>query len=150
MGRRGGRTAAFATAVMPAGIVTGAVGCGSSGGRYAVEGRLTLASAPVPHTVVTFLPRNGGEAGVATTDRDGRFVVSTREHRGLVPGIYDVVVEVVPPPVFVDPDVERPGPKQNSPPKPAVPTRYGSRDASPLSIEVKPQRNQVALDLESR
>ncbi|MFM9198033.1 MAG: hypothetical protein ACKOWG_20295, partial [Planctomycetia bacterium] len=67
MGRRGGRTAAFATAVMPAGIVTGAVGCGSSGGRYAVEGRLTLASAPVPHTVVTFLPRNGGEAGVATT-----------------------------------------------------------------------------------
>lgn len=145
-----GMEAAFATAVMLAGIVTGAAGCGSTGGRFPVEGRLTLASAPVPETVVTFLPRDRGEAGVATTDRDGRFVATTREHRGLAPGIYDVVIEVVPPPDFVDPDVERPRPKENSPPKPAVPDRYGRRDTSPLSIEVKPQQNTVSLDLKKR
>ena len=70
-------------------LVAYAVGCGSSGGRYPVDGRLTLGSEPIPNTVVSFLPRDGGTPGVATTDRDGRFVVSTREKRGLAPGVYD-------------------------------------------------------------
>jgi len=131
-------------------LVAYAVGCGSSGGRYPVDGRLTLGSEPIPNTVVSFLPRDGGTPGVATTDRDGRFVVSTREKRGLAPGVYDVVVEIVPPQSSPDPDVEGPGQQPSPPPRPTVPKRYGSPETSRLSIEVQRQPNTVSLDLENR
>lgn len=131
--------------------------CGCSGGGSSVTkvvGTVTLDHKPVTGADVLFWPKDDLAlgAGMGTTDRDGRFAVVPDPRHGvpMKPGRYVVVVSksAGPPGVMAD-DVAAPAggaPGARS----LIPEVYGSKESSPLLVEVKAGDNDFPLTLESR
>jgi hypothetical protein len=87
---------------------------------------------------VAFEPGEGKTSAVGHIGPDGTFKLSTfGADDGAVPGRYRVAIT---PPTSADPD--------KPPQKPQLPAKYASFDTSGLTVEVKPGRNDVELELD--
>ena len=94
---------------------------------------------------VMFHPSGGGAMAMASLKPDGTYAINTGSTKGLEPGSYLVTVRVV------ETAAEPPGGYQNAPgQKPLAPGRYNDRDKSGLTAEVKPGKNKLDFDLESK
>ena len=133
-------------------------GCGEDDGigkRYPVSGTVTYRGQPVPKATVTFTPADAGSGRPATgtTDQDGYYSLSTASPGdGALPGKYAVTVSAVE--IDLSKTKNAPGGMYRTdiiikaPKKAMIPAKYGSTKASPLSAEVKEQRNTFDLALE--
>jgi hypothetical protein len=124
-------------------------GCGSGKETVvAVTGRVTHKGNPVPHLVVSFVPKDLTLTGVSTgtTDDDGRYYLTVVKtgRRGAVVGTHKVWVSLPreePPPPGGERENERvkkKPPASKRPPADFAATlkRYGSLDRTPLTVEV--------------
>lgn len=114
-------------------------GCsGSRPDRAAVSGVIVYQGKPVSNVVVTFHPTAGGRPGVATTDAEGKFRLTTFEAGdGAVLGEH--VVTIMPlfdagPPTPDSAEVYAPPPEGFI--ESVVPKQYTQRDTSPLLYTV--------------
>jgi hypothetical protein len=135
------------------------LGCGGRPATVPVQGVVRLDGQPLKRAAVQFVPEDSGRDATATTDQDGRFVLSTFEPRdGAMPGNYKVVVTPVAP--AQDPpkamtadeamaaaaaEAER-GPAK--PAHPGFPEQYTRADQTPLKQTV-PATGDVVIDLKS-
>src|SRR5262245_6843000 len=138
-------------------LAAGLAVCGCSGGGSPVTkvaGTVTLDHKPLAGADVLFWPKDDLTlgAGMGTTGPDGRFAVVPDPRHGIPmkPGRYVVVVSksAGPPGVAAD-DVA--APSGGAPgARGLVPEVYGSKESSPLVVEVKAGDNDFPLALESR
>jgi hypothetical protein len=124
-----------------------------------VEGVVKLGGKPLPHVRVQFMPDpekgTAGPISVGTTDEQGHFKLTCADLRpGAVVGWHRVVItdmqvrlprtarhgrrddDEKPPPI----------PKQSTS-RPRVPDPYTTSGHTPLSVEVKPPKQEVTLNL---
>jgi hypothetical protein len=82
------------------------VGCGGAEDTkpvYVVNGKITMAGAPVPKASVIFAPNDGQPVAYGTTEADGTFQLTTYEyHDGAAEGKFDVLVSKSAPPPASD------------------------------------------------
>lgn len=109
-----------------------------------VEGVVSYQGKPVPNANLTFYPQAEGEAGVAITDEQGRFRVSTYQRLdGAVLGSHVVTVTVP-----TDGPALPGGPEEKNKQQ-TVPKIYQSRETSPVTVTVMPDvKNHYELTLE--
>lgn len=68
-------------------------GCKDGSGTVPVAGVVRLDGQPLKEASIQFVPQGSGRDATATTDANGRFVMSTIEPRdGAMPGKYKVVI----------------------------------------------------------
>ena len=134
-------------AIMAGGLLTCFAGCESTL-PATVSGTITIDGQPLTGHIageVMFHPTGGGAAALAPLESDGGFTVSTGSTKGLEPGTYDVTVRVA------ETDPEPPGGYESAPAqRPLSPGRYGIRDKSGLSADVKEGKNEFNFDLKSK
>jgi hypothetical protein len=135
-----------------------AAGCKSQPPVVEVEGVVQLAGKPLPQVRVQFMPdpEKGtvGPISVGTTDEQGRFKLVCADQRpGAVVGWHRVVITDMRTRLprtarhgRRDDDEKQPNPKPTSLSS-RVPDRYTTSGHTPLSVEVKPPKQEVTLDL---
>jgi hypothetical protein len=125
-----------------------------------VDGVVLLAGKPLPRVRIEFMPdpEKGtvGPISVGTTDDEGHFKLVCADQRpGAVVGWHRVVItdmQVRLPRTARHgrrDDDERPANPQPLSLKSRVPDRYTTSGHTPLSVEVKPPKQEVKLDLSS-
>jgi hypothetical protein len=136
---RGARLAALIVAAALAALP----GCGDTGPRSSVKGRVTYDGVPVDEGSIAFVPADSGEGRVRATGaiEDGSYEFDS--HHGPNPGKYRVEIywwkktgRQIPSPsgkAFKD-EIEQP-----------VPARYNEQ--TELTIDVQPGRNTCDFDL---
>jgi len=127
-----------------------AVGCARQVSLAEVEGTVYLDGNPLDNVLVCFLPDpakgTAGPRSVAATDAQGHYRLRCDDRgEGAVIGWHRVVVEDLAP--YVAPRDEKTSPGQTAPSR--VPSAYTTSANTPLSIEIKPDRQTVNLDLRS-
>lgn len=132
-------------------------GCSDSLQTVPVSGVVLWNGKAVAHAEVTFLRQGGaGPAAIATCDQEGRFQLRTGEHRGVVPGLYKVVVQKS---SVVDMQLPEPLPRgmsrseylrtNNIAGYPLLPQRYMSATETPLELNVTAEaENHLELKLD--
>ncbi len=131
-----------------------AAGCGDSDGEiYPVRGRISFDGELLVEesTTVLFQPdaERGNEAplpAIGTVDGDGNYTLKTNGQNGAFPGWSKVVVTAL----AETPQHAR-GPKDaRSRPvaKSLLPARYGQAQTTPLAVEVVPEPDDGAYDLD--
>ena len=137
-------------------------GCGDSGPQTApVKGVVKFNDAPYPNAIVTFIPSDGGPAGIGKTTENGEYEIWTSGKRGAVLGNHKVSVttEYIPPPPpkpaseirSDDPEylaqIHGSGSSERNagPPKEKIPAKYNT--STELQFEVKSGSNEFPLDL---
>jgi hypothetical protein len=138
-------------------IVTG---CSRLSNTVPVQGVVRLDGQPLKSASVQFVPEATGRDATATTDEQGRFVLSTFEPRdGALPGAYKVIITLSAPMLDAPAKAmsaeeamaaagaaaERPQPK---PTGPTFPEKYTRPDQTPLTQNV-PADGDVVIDLKS-
>ena len=124
-----------------AAVACAAGGCNSRPATYPVQGKVAWkeggdAKELVGHTV-TLESEDGKTSGSGTIQADGTFTIGTfGEKDGALAGRHRVVLT---PPEL---------PEDTFPPPPLIPGRYGSFENSGLTVEVKPEKNSVLLEVE--
>lgn len=94
---------------------------------------------------VMFHPSGGGAMAMASLGKDGTYSINTGTTKGLDPGSYLVTVRVV----RNEPAAS--GGNQGAPKQtPLASSKYGDRDKSGLTAEVKPGNNVFDFDLKSK
>src|SRR6516225_7282215 len=69
-------------------------GCSSEPNRYEAGGTVTLDSKPVENAMLVFVPDDAtGVAGLAQTDKDGKFKITSIGKPGLPAGKYSVSIK---------------------------------------------------------
>jgi len=150
-------------------LIVVASGCGDSGPRLVpVSGKVTLDGVPLAHKTIQFIPEAGtpGSGAGATSNAEGAYeLIATRggalvDYKGACPGSYKVVVVEPMFPVIED---QKPAP-ENGEPAPAVglpapsrkkakgqviPSVYGARETTPLTIIVPEKGGAMAIELKS-
>jgi hypothetical protein len=135
------------------------VGCGGSG-TVPVQGIVRLDGQPLRSASVQFVPEDSGRDATATTDQDGRFVLSTFEPGdGALPGNYKVVVTPVapaqeaPPAMTADEAMAAAAAEAarapSKPSHPGFPEKYTRVDQTPLQHRV-PAPGDIEIDLKSK
>jgi hypothetical protein len=120
------------------------VGC-SGEGLIRAGGRLTYKGEPVPSTLVTFLPDDGGRPSHGLTDDDGRFTLTySRDQVGVSRGAHAVFLRYV---VSNDEELGQAKPKASKELK-AIITTYGDSERSNLHFEIKKNGQYIEIDLE--
>jgi hypothetical protein len=131
-----------------------AVGCGDGSGLeiYPVRGKISFDGQPLVEesTTVLFQPDagRGNEApfpAIGTVDGDGNYTLKTNGQSGASPGWYKVVVTAL-----AETPQHATGPKDaRSRPvaKSLLPARYGQAQTTPLAVEVVPEPDDGAYDL---
>jgi hypothetical protein len=134
---------------------TGCSGQSSSDGNVPISGTVTLDGKPAALTIITFwsMQEGAGAAGVnrTTSDDSGRFTLGEKGNEkqkgvGLAPGEYKVTLSRT-----VDrsgkPVIE--GGKATEPvtATETFPDRYQDKSASPLTIEVSPDKTTFTFDI---
>ncbi len=133
-------------------------GCGGDPGLSSlvpVKGTLTRDGQPLANAIITFLPDSSNEhvtIGTDTTGTDGTFSMTHRNHQGVAPGKYKVVVER---PADQDPAAGLPAEVRDDPQmaamatgraydpeKPATDWPYADANTTPFSHEVPPGGDQ--------
>ncbi len=141
-------------------VLLATVGCSGGSETVPVQGVVRLDGQPLPDASVQFVPDGSGRDATATTDQQGRFVLSTVQPRdGAVPGTYKVVVTPSSP-ILETPKgmsaeeamnaaaaaaAKNPA---NKPTGPGVPAQYSRADQTPLKQTV-PGAGDVEIDLKS-
>jgi len=135
-----------------------AAGCTSRPPVAEVEGVVKLAGKPLPHVRVQFMPdpEKGalGPTSSGTTDEQGRFKLVCADQRpGAVVGWHRVVItdmRVRLPRTTRhgrrDDEERPPNPKQPILPS-RVPDQYTTSGHTPLTVEIKPPKQEVTFDL---
>ena len=135
------------------------LGCGGGAGTVPVQGVVRLDGQPLKRASVQFVPEDSGRDATATTDEQGRFVLSTFNPRdGALPGKYKVVVTPSAPvqdaPAAKSADeamaaaVAEAAKTGSKPGYPGFPEKYTRADQTPLRQSVPPP-GDVELDLKS-
>jgi hypothetical protein len=75
-----------------ASVVGVLAGCGGNG-LVRVSGVVTLDGKPAQNAVLTFVPTGAGEAAAASTDLEGKYVVTSAGGVGARPGHYSVKIK---------------------------------------------------------
>lgn len=129
-------------------------GCSDPGFQIAktVEGSITLKGQPLEKVRVEFWPLSNGPQSAALTDDQGRFVLSTLDglETGAVIGKHKVVLRdmsiiKVPFRGRANEDVDMTGGE-----KPRIAAKYTNATTTPLEIEIKGDRKDIAFDVEPR
>jgi hypothetical protein len=132
-----------------------AVGCGDSDGAdeiYAVRGQISFDGQPLVEesTTVMFVPdaERGNDApfhAIGTVDGDGNYTLKTNGKNGASPGWHKVVVTALAetPQHATGPKDARSRPVARS----LLPARYGQAQTTPLEVEVVPEPDDGAYDL---
>jgi hypothetical protein len=130
------------------GLLVTSLGCGSRYGGtptvYAARGTVTLPNGqPARGAYVRFFPASEGavEAEAELDDEGGFILKSIGEKEGAVPGSYKVCI-----------DPASPSPRAaaaTSAGKASIPRVYWSSDSTPITIEVRPERNEFKIQLKS-
>jgi hypothetical protein len=141
-------------------LLVASSGCGRGLPETApVTGRVTLGGQPVPGGAIQFWPKSGRPARGAIQP-DGTYTLTTFDDKdGAVLGQHVVTIEAtrvegpVPPIKSTEDEIayySRPGAKPLVEPKieRLVPERYGRRETSGLSAEVRRGGNQLDFNLE--
>jgi hypothetical protein len=124
-----------------------ALGAGGCGGPRLVKvtGKLTCKGRPVPSTLVTFLPDDGGRASKGVTDDDGNFTLRySRTEAGATRGPCTVFLTYV---VSNEEELGKIPPKASRELKAAV-ARYGDPKTSTLRYEITTNGQFIPIDLE--
>ena len=129
-------------------------GCGGDPGLSSlvpVKGTLTRDGQPMASTTITFLPDPSNEhvtIGTDTTGPDGSFSMTHRNHQGVAPGKYKVVVERpveaatanLPPEILEDPQMAAMAiGREHDPEKPNQDWPYADAKTTPFNHEVPPE-----------
>jgi hypothetical protein len=151
-------------AVVLAGLLMAAAGCGSGRGTVPVEGIVTLDGQPLENAAVSFVPAKGRPA-TAQTDAAGKFKLMTfAPGDGAAPGPYKVGVSKMEAPAAPSGNVASTSPdgktmlsgpssmRGGPPPQPKslVPSKYLNPNTSELTVEVKAGMEPVKLELSSK
>ena len=130
---------AVACALLVAGALTLAVGCGAH--DSSVYGTVTLDGKRLTTGTVTFHPTGEGAAAYGRIGADGSYRLHTGAQQGLAAGEYLVtVVATAPPP---DPHSEVVG-------KLLTPARYGRLHETDLRFTIEPGKNPIDLPLQTK
>lgn len=129
-------------------MLFGAAGCGAHVELAQVDGTLTFQGVPLANVLVTFIPEASGEAArvrsLAVTDDEGRFRLQTDESQeGAVVGRHRVIVEDLA--IYSAPRTAD-GTLLTRPPA-RFPPAYADPLTSPLTVDVQPGAQSIALDL---
>jgi hypothetical protein len=125
-------------------LALGLGGCNRTG-LVDAEGRLTHKGRPVPSTLITFLPDDGGRPSHGLTNDDGHFSVTySRSLTGLKRGHYSVALRYD---VSVDEELGRIKPKASKELK-AVIARYGDPKTSGLQVDITKSGQVIEINLE--
>jgi hypothetical protein len=115
------------------------IGCGPSGPRSVVKGKVTLDGAPLAAAEVRFVPKENPDLGtaVATTAADGGFTIKpdAQNNNLLRPGRYHILVAKV--------VATQPGGAMGTPTVNLVPAEYSLQDQTPLNAELKDGDNTL-------
>jgi hypothetical protein len=150
---------AFATTLLLAACLLGALGCGKDK-TVSVTGRVTRNDKPISGLVVSFVPQAVTESGpsTGTTDENGyyKLTIAKTGGSGAVVGTHKVWVSLPRnPPPFDDSNKEEKAKKAPRKPTAGVPAdaeiaailkKYGQADKSPLTVEVKGEPIDLKLD----
>jgi hypothetical protein len=146
-GRQAGKGLRFNLAPLRLGVsfllscsLIGMLGCG--GKTAPVKGQMKLKDggdvSQLARYIVQFEPEGGRTSGTGEIQPDGTFQITTfAPNDGALPGKHRVAVS---PPQSPDPD--------KPPPKPAIARKYFDFSTSGLSVEIKPGKNDVVLELD--
>jgi hypothetical protein len=117
-------------------------GCG--GPLVSATGKLTHKGHPVPSTLLTFLPDDGGRASHGLTDDNGGFKVTySRTETGITRGNFTVVVRYI---VSAEEELHKIPPKASDDLK-AVIARYADPKTSGLRVEITKGGQFIEIDL---
>jgi len=131
-----------------------AVGCGDGSALdiYPVRGKISFDGQPLVEESTTVLFQPDAERGndapfpaIGTVDGDGNYTLQTNGQSGASPGWYKVVVTAL-----AETPQHATGPKDaRSRPvaKSLLPARYGQAQTTPLAVEVVPEPDDGAYDL---
>jgi hypothetical protein len=126
------------------------IGCGGRNrlpGLVPAEGIVTLNGTPVEGTTISFAPGSPAiQSASATSTKDGKFVVSTRDYGdGISPGEYLVVVtKTTGVGRSLSPDDKRG--RDNRQSINHLPPKYGSKDTSGLTVTI-PAKGDKNIEL---
>jgi hypothetical protein len=116
-----------------------AIGCGQSqsSDTIPVGGTVTLDGKPLAKAVLTFVPQGNimGTGGGGTTDSAGKYqVLSQRGEKGLLPGLYKVIIscQVLPEGMVAPPGV----PPIDLPLREILPAQYTDMEKTTLTAKV--------------
>lgn len=131
-------------------IFAACVGCDGSASLYPVTGTVTYQDKPVEGATVQFIPTEG-IAAIGTTDASGKFSLATAAKPGAAAGDYKVTVTKVtggaatasPTPEDMKKMATSGGMKRTS----ELPEVYGTTQSTTLKATVKPETNDIPLDL---
>jgi hypothetical protein len=133
-------------------------GCSSRLPVAEVEGIVKLGEKPLPHVRIQFMPDpekgTSGPISSGSTDEQGRFrLVCADERPGAIVGWHRVVITDMGVRLYKAPrhgqkdgDDDSAAQKQKSQPA-RVPDKYTTVTQTPLSVEVKPEKQEMTLDL---
>jgi hypothetical protein len=126
-----------------------APGCSNNHGTAGVSGTVLYKNQPVDGAMIVFHPKGdvGAKPAQGKSGSGGRFAVSTyfgpdEQPGGALPGEYSVTVTKIDEPKGAF------DPHKDPPPKNHLPSKYGTPQASPLTVTIKPGSNRVTLQLE--
>lgn len=123
-------------------ILVALAGCDSGGPKVVpVSGVLTRNGQPVPNLEVYFMPTHGRNS-VGMADAQGRFTLGyTPDQEGALVGEHTVFVVFNPPQTGAERAV---APADLQP----ILKKYGSKDTSPLKIEIKKRESNLEIKLD--
>jgi hypothetical protein len=121
-------------------------GSGCSRSRFVkVSGRLTWKGRPVPSTLVTFMPDDGGRSSKGVTDDDGNFTLNYSRHQvGATRGPCTVFLTYV---VSNEEELHQIPPKASRELKKVI-ARYGDPKNSPVHVDLAKNGEFFEIELE--
>ena len=143
-------------------VVALSAGIGCGGKPLGIKGKVTRDGQPVAGATVDFVPEDAGRPAVGTTDKDGKFSLSTyKPGDGALRGEYRVVIKKTPGRALPKPDpndkeaVKKMWMTMNqnyrlaATGKDAIPGDYGERDKTPLRQTVPDPKGVYDQELSS-
>jgi hypothetical protein len=119
------------------GLLVLVAGCGGSGLKAKVSGKVTLDNQPLTKGSVTFSPKSAeGRIAYGEIDGSGNYTLKTNNEEGAAPGDYDVTVRATGEP-----------PASDIPPPLLTPEKYANPQTSGWTFTVKPGANTFNLDM---
>ncbi len=124
-------------------LVVGLAGCSRGPDVGEVRGKVSFKGKPVTEGTVTFINPTTGYVAEANLEKDGSYVVKTREG-GLVVGDYLVMVN---PLIYLDRSDPKTPPSPMEKPAPNIPEKYRNQGRTPLKATVQKGTNTFDFDL---
>ena len=131
-------------AAVARGLAIGMIAClGCAPNASQVTGNVQLDGKPLTTGTVSFHPTASGPVAYGQLDATGKYELSTGTNEGLQPGSYIVTVTATETLPQTDPNAE-------TQVKLLTPARYGNKETSGLTAEVKAGKNEIPFVLQSK